>query len=791
MTEERLSNVESRLSALEQMVQSVDQRLRRLENPHAKPAPPPVQRPTPTFELPNPPEAPIVAPVAPPTPPQQRTPPSTQTAAEYKIGAQILPRVGALLLLLGVGYLVSLGLSNGWITPAMLFGGAVALCLAFMGVGQWKREEKEEFGQVLTGIGSCGLYLTIAGGHIFQKLYSGETLVALFLGLSLANLGYSAWRSSRSFLAIGVIGGFAAALMPLDKQAFTLNLVLHFAILLPSAIIALKRRWPDVAAWLWFFSSLAIQPALWTSHLHWGYRIAAFDLGTLICVAVYAHVYKPSKFDPQAVASALALALTALVAFNVQGGPEATIHLLAFATVTVILGWLITGEKTIRIPILATGWGTAVFVAPFGFRPELSALILPGLAAAHASISLRKKSRIPNLYGAICLGLSFIAYAMGQAQQPPLGLERELTVLVAMAVATVLLAFAETKRGGSANHFTLLASLITGPMLVRVTQTLILTSYQRFDLLFAVAIGIGLVAVITFAVTVVSGWESGTAFAALAGVLSLSAYALSASQATLGFAVEVGFLTIAALLAGSLAGLTQRRGEQNWTIAAASIVLAGLVTRASVLLCAHWHFAPTHVAIPMTLATYALLNSLGARWKELPTLHVVVGLSWAGAVFSYALHFADHGFAFNQELSVLLVLSTTLAISLPLANRHQESKDVLPTLGAWLGWGLFSRLAYIVLTHPGVGMQALPAVSLAWTVYAFAIMGLGFLFDFRTLRYSSLAFLTATVLKVLILDLSGAAPGIRVAVLMALGLVLIGGGYWYIQRRQSFTESSR
>ena len=88
-------------------------------------------------------------------------------------------------------------------------------------------------------------------------------------------------------------------------------------------------------------------------------------------------------------------------------------------------------------------------------------------------------------------------------------------------------------------------------------------------------------------------------------------------------------------------------------------------------------------------------------------------------------------------------------------------------------------------------MQALPADSLAWTVYAFAIMGLGFLFDFRTLRYSSLAFLTATVLKVLILDLSGAAPGIRVAVLMALGLVLIGGGYWYIQRRQSFTESSR
>ncbi|OJU63664.1 MAG: hypothetical protein BGO01_03185 [Armatimonadetes bacterium 55-13] len=142
MTEERLSNVESRLNALEQIVQSVDQRLRRLENPHAKPAPPPVQRPTPTFELPNPPEAPIVAPVAPPTPPPQRTPPSSQTAAEYKIGAQILPRVGALLLLLGVGYLVSLGLSNGWITPAMLFGGAVALCLAF--IGRWSMEEGRE-----------------------------------------------------------------------------------------------------------------------------------------------------------------------------------------------------------------------------------------------------------------------------------------------------------------------------------------------------------------------------------------------------------------------------------------------------------------------------------------------------------------------------------------------------------------------------------------------------------------------------------------------------------------------
>ena len=171
-----------------------------------------------------------------PSQPQQPAPPSVDS--ELKFGSQVLPRVGIVLVLLAVFYLVGLAIQRGWITPEVQFVGELLLCAGLIGVGVWKLNEREDFGQVLVGGGSCGLYLSFVGAHVYKDLITGETLVSLFLALSLLNLAFSWWRSSRTFWMIGFIGGLVSAGLPLDRENYTAALVLAALIVLPATLLA-------------------------------------------------------------------------------------------------------------------------------------------------------------------------------------------------------------------------------------------------------------------------------------------------------------------------------------------------------------------------------------------------------------------------------------------------------------------------------------------------------------------------------------------------------------------------
>ena len=181
-------------------------------------------------------------PASPPHVAQRESRPRDIDEVEYKIGSKGLLWLGAAAIVVGLIFLVAIAISRQWISPAMQFGGEIALCLSFIGIGFWKRNEKEEFGQLLTGIGSCGLYLSFAGAHVYKGVISGETLVASFVALSLANLGFAFWRSSRSFLTIGLIGGLVASALPMRKNKIGLNVILFNLILLPTTLIVRKNK---------------------------------------------------------------------------------------------------------------------------------------------------------------------------------------------------------------------------------------------------------------------------------------------------------------------------------------------------------------------------------------------------------------------------------------------------------------------------------------------------------------------------------------------------------------------
>jgi uncharacterized membrane protein len=71
------------------------------------------------------------------------------------------------------------------------------------------------------------------------------------------------------------------------------------------------------------------------------------------------------------------------------------------------------------------------------------------------------------------------------------------------------------------------------------------------------------------------------------------------------------------------------------------------------------------------------------------------------------------------------------------------------------------------------------AISVAWLVYALALLAGGIFFRKTALRYGSLAVLLITVLKVFLGDMGGLTGLYRVASFLGLGLCLVGIGYLY------------
>ena len=76
------------------------------------------------------------------------------------------------------------------------------------------------------------------------------------------------------------------------------------------------------------------------------------------------------------------------------------------------------------------------------------------------------------------------------------------------------------------------------------------------------------------------------------------------------------------------------------------------------------------------------------------------------------------------------------------------------------------------------------AVTLSWSVYSALVLYLGFAFDFKNLRITSLVMFGVTIAKVFLVDLARLDEVVRVLVLIVLGGLLLLAGYIYVRKRQ-------
>ena len=172
--------------------------------------------------------------------------PRTRVEWETLIGGKLLNRVGALALILGVGFFLKYAFDNNWLneTARVVLGGAAGLLLA-AGGHRFHRRGLSIFAQGLTGAGVGILYLSIYAAYDFYRLVPQPVAFLLMALVTAAALLLSLRYDARAIALLGWAGGFLTPFLLVTAQLNTLGLFVYIT-LLDAGLIAIllsRRHW--------------------------------------------------------------------------------------------------------------------------------------------------------------------------------------------------------------------------------------------------------------------------------------------------------------------------------------------------------------------------------------------------------------------------------------------------------------------------------------------------------------------------------------------------------------------
>lgn len=192
-----------------------------------------------------PPRAAVPPPLAPvlSTPESRPSPSRSREEWETLIGGKLLNRIGALALILGMGFFLKHAFDNNWIseTVRVLIGGGIGLLLL---AGAWRFQVRglSIFAQGLLGAGISILYLSVYAAHNFYHLVSLPAAFVLMSMVTAASLLQSLRYNSLAASLLGWCGGFLTPFLLASGEANEAGLFTYIALLVLGLLGILFRR---------------------------------------------------------------------------------------------------------------------------------------------------------------------------------------------------------------------------------------------------------------------------------------------------------------------------------------------------------------------------------------------------------------------------------------------------------------------------------------------------------------------------------------------------------------------
>lgn len=713
---------------------------------------------------------------------------------EYKVGINGLLRGGVIVVLCAFLFLVALFIGRGMLSPSIQFGGELAFCAALIGIGIWKREEKEDFGQLMIGLGSCGFYASFAGAHVYKNLISSETLVGLFFILSFANLGISEFWKSKSFFVIGFLGGLTTALLPMMKNNHTVDLILHFLILVPSAVVVSRNKWAEMGILMWLLSSAALFP-ICISNLPFWTRALSLHLSLVVCLISFAKTGISEKFDPDQSVLTVSTIATGLLLIAIDSGKTATLQAFSLAAATILVALVFRKDHEIRYRLLGGGLISFVLFAPMGFSqfPStvmylLETTILIGFAIKFTQKHLFSLSLFTTIFALIgyflwietnprnlqelCL-IAISAINVGGASYYLIKKENEsgwvigALLLSILTLRTAILLIPEPQNTATnQDSVAMLTGLLCTTIIAILGKRLnkILLSYLSIPLFFVFGQFLFFNLVRPLA-DLLNGTKV-TQLENLPGVLPGCTFALITLFTTRKWLsslkdhpLKTGFMTaVEVLIAIVIARIPLELSFMQRTDFATTF----LVTLNGLLL--------------FSIAKTVKNNTSTSRWFGVPfTLYLTLQWIVLSATKEQIVH------PFLLHISAFLLFAHTLTLYLTRA-RKEENEGAWPLLLIIIPGFLNGWIQPILQSQ--IGLKSIAAWTASLTLSAIILIITGFLKNDRPLRYTALILFGLTVIKVFLVDLAALDSMVRVIILMLLGFAMISGGYGYISMKK-------
>lgn len=338
-------------------------------------------------------------------------PPTIPTAqpldAEREFGARYLPWIGALSVIGGLIYLVNYAIQRELIGPEIQMIGAAILAATFAVVGLWiSRGEGESrlFGNILVGLGSCGLYMTAGGGHAGWKIITGEAMIIAFVLIALLTTIYGHVKSLPPFVMLGIAGGAIASAMLGYRGEDSLAAGVITIVGVPAYISLISRRFPFWIGGVWLAGEVSL--LFWQNPQS---PIALAVVGIWMLGGLVAHAFCRNREMPR----------------------EDLITLLGIA---------VLGIVHLRI-IAERGWGPAAWIAVVGMALAVISRYLPKdgklamLIAAGILVGILAPTCVPTAWMSLSFAAMGLVMAIGARQ---IRAELGLLAIADLAVAAQL-----------------------------------------------------------------------------------------------------------------------------------------------------------------------------------------------------------------------------------------------------------------------------------------------------------------------------------------------------------------
>ncbi|HEX4457428.1 MAG TPA: DUF2339 domain-containing protein, partial [Polyangia bacterium] len=321
----------------------------------------------------------VAAPSAAPAP--SRTPVVDATAdgggLEQQVALVWFARVGALVLLCGVGYLYSYAVDRNWISPLArcLLGATIGFAL-IGGAELLRRTTHALYVQVLLGLGVSFLYLSDYAAYSFYALLTAPMALRLAAVISFGGGLIATRHRSQAIFIFSLLGGFLAPILLSTGQDQPVALFAYLlAIGATSLVVSLRKRFL-YAAWV------AIAG---TQLLFFGWYFHFFSANGFASVT---NAYATLSARSSALIAVVVFTLEALVVHRRSRAAFAPPTPLAFLIVALLFGHAGAIALLFDLPLVATPalFFLAILAALF-LRDEASELLAVPLIAGWLALS--------------------------------------------------------------------------------------------------------------------------------------------------------------------------------------------------------------------------------------------------------------------------------------------------------------------------------------------------------------------------------------------------------------------